>query len=547
MTKLFILFICLSSLIFVVQAQENIRYLDEIFTNVKLTSDVVYGVNATVLYLYFEEEAVPIPLTMDVYEPEGDTLAERPLVLLFHSGNFLPNVINGRIIGTKSDSSVVEICTRLAKRGYVAASVTYRNGWNPLAWSQLERTMGLIQAIFRGIQDGRTAIRYFRKTTVEDGNPFRIDRERITVFGIEAGGFLVLGMTGLSDYNEILTTTHDPGKLLLDIDGDGIPETPMIVEVYHGDINGENLTITPDEAFGFPSGDTTNYSNHAGYSSDFNLSINISGGIVDISWLSDNTIPTISIQSINDFYVPYGDQPIFVPNGDAILRVQGAQLIGAAQQENGANSVWNNAVFNDPYTMKAIENAAVAEHPYYEGVFPIVKPPNSIDWDEGVAIDWWDPDALSPEDGQGMGIPWNELPHPFGGTYHEYELLLNENMSAEKARANIDTIFGYITPRMCVALDLPCANNFVSSTQNILENIPIQVVPNPAKDLIRINTGDKTVEEVQLFDINGHLLHTFNGIHHTEFELLRNKLVAGMYMVKLRFEDGMATVRVVFR
>ena len=98
---------------------------------------------------------------MDVYQPSGDTETSRPLVLVFHTGNFLPNVLNGQISGTKKDSSVVEICTQLARRGYVAASVDYRVGWNPLASTQPERALGLIQAAYRGLQDGRNAIRYF--------------------------------------------------------------------------------------------------------------------------------------------------------------------------------------------------------------------------------------------------------------------------------------------------------------------------------------------------------------------------------------------------
>lgn len=540
MKRIFTLLFCLAFAIGTTQAQE--RYVDEIFTDVKVTSDVVYGVNATALFLPVFGEAIPIPLTMDVYEPEGDTETARPLVLLFHTGNFLPNVTNGQISGTKTDSSAVEICTRFAKRGYVAASVTYRTGWNPLAETQPERALGLIQAAYRGLQDGRNAIRYFRHNVAEAGNTYGVDTDKITVFGTGTGGYLVLGMVGLSQYSEIVTTTHGEGKFLLDTNGDGIPETPMVVEAYHADINGENLTVVPDDAFGFPAGDTTNYSNFAGYSSDFNLSVNVGGALGDISWLSDNTIPTISIQSAFDFFAPYEDAVLIVPTtGDPIVRVQGAKLIGEAQTNNGANSIWDGIAFDDPYTAKAIENSAIAGHPYYEGVFPIVKDPNSIGLDEGVVIDWWDPNAPSPPEGQGMGIPWNQLPHPEGGTFHDQGLALNEGMSAEKARTNIDTIFGYVIPRMVIALDL------MVGTENILENVDIQIAPNPAADIVRISTGDRIVEDAQVFDLNGRLLHTFNGIRHNEFELLRNNLAKGMYLVKLRFEDGVATAKVMFK
>lgn len=546
MKQFLALLVCLAFTLTAIQAQE--RYIDEVFTDVKVSSNVIYGVNATMLFIRTAEEAIPIPLAMDIYEPEGDTETERPLVLVFHTGNFLPSVVNQAITGEKTDNSTVEICTRLAKRGYVAAAVDYRTGWDPTAESQPIRALGLIQAAYRGLQDGRNAVRFFRKNADVDGNTYGVDTDKITVFGTGTGGYLTLGMVGVSEYAEIPTTTHGPGKFLLDTDGDGVVETPMVVEAYHGDINGEVLTIAPDAAFGTPPGDTTNYPNHVGYSSDFNLAVNIGGSVGDISWLDDNTTPLISVQSANDFFAPYDDAVLIVPGtNDPIVRVQGAAMIGASQESNGTNQIWKDANFNDPITQLAMDNSAIAGHPYYEGTFPYVQAPNSSGLDEGVVIDWWDPNAPSPANGPGMGIPWNQLPHPSGaGTFHEQGLILNEGMSAEKAKANLDTVFAYVLPRACVALDLPCASMFTSN-ENILENVNISVSPNPASDVVMINTGDNTVKDIQLYDLNGRLLRTFKGINHNQFELVRNNLATGTYVVKLRFDDGIATQKVMFK
>ena len=183
--------------VFAISVNAQDRYLDEVFTDVTVTTAVEYGVNGTVLTLPSEMEVVPESLLLDVYQPTGDTETARPLVLVFHTGNFLPNVTNGQIAGTRQDSSVVEICNRLARRGYVAASVDYRLGWNPLADSQPVRALGLIQAAYRGLQDGRNAIRYFRSDAA-GSNEWNIDSERITAFGVGTGGYLVLGMVGLS-------------------------------------------------------------------------------------------------------------------------------------------------------------------------------------------------------------------------------------------------------------------------------------------------------------------------------------------------------------
>lgn len=90
----------------------------------------------------------------------------------------------------------------------------------------------------------------------------------------------------------------------MDLNGDGIPETPMVVPAYHGDIEGKDLTIAPDGAFGLPAGDTTNYPNVVEYSSDFNLCVNVGGALGDISWVDENTVPIITVQSAFDIFAP---------------------------------------------------------------------------------------------------------------------------------------------------------------------------------------------------------------------------------------------------
>ena len=109
------------------------RYVEEVFADVTVTSNIVYGTNISVMPALVGLPPGPQDLVMDVYEPEGDTETDRPLLLYFHTGNFLPVYMNGGPTGTKTDSCAVELCTRFAKMGYVVASVDYRLGWNPLA------------------------------------------------------------------------------------------------------------------------------------------------------------------------------------------------------------------------------------------------------------------------------------------------------------------------------------------------------------------------------------------------------------------------------
>ena len=103
------------------------RFLQETF-DVDVTYDQLYGSNFTVITIPVTGHSTLQPLAMDVYQPAGDDADERPLVIYIHTGNFLPIIVNGGVSGTKSDSATVEICSRLAKLGYVVASIDYRAG-----------------------------------------------------------------------------------------------------------------------------------------------------------------------------------------------------------------------------------------------------------------------------------------------------------------------------------------------------------------------------------------------------------------------------------
>ncbi|MEM8525131.1 MAG: T9SS type A sorting domain-containing protein [Bacteroidota bacterium] len=532
------------------QAQEG-RFMQEVFTDVTVTSDVTYGVNATVIALPILGEAIPQELKLDVYEPIGDERAERPLVLVFHTGNFLPVPQNAQILGRRTDSAAVEICTRLAKYGYTAASVTYRQGWNPLAETQPIRALGLIQAAYRGVQDGRTAVRFFKRDFVENGNQFSVDTSRIAIWGNGTGGYLTHGMVGLTNYNEILTTTNGPAKFILDTDEDGTPETPMVVPQVHGDIEGKTFGFGL-EAFGFPLGmaDTTSYPNHVEYNSDFQLAVNVGGDLGDISWLEAGNPPTITFQSANDFFAPYEDATLIVPTtGDPIVRVQGGLLIARKQNELGNNDVFINANIDDDITAQAKANSEAAGHEYLEGLYPVVNPPNANGLDEGVRIDWWDPNALSPPvEGFPNGVPWSLLPHPTDPSgmtsFHEQGLLTNAGMSAEQARTHIDTVFAYFAPRAFAALDLAA----YTSTEELKQaEVGLVIAPNPATDeFILRSEASRPMLGVELYDLNGRLVqeHTFKNSY---FFIQRDNLPDGIYVARVRFEEGMVSKKVMFK
>ena len=122
------------------------RYKDEIFSEVIKTEDVVYGNAPDIPFNFaFEWFTADIDLTMDIYEADGDTLTNRPVIIFMHSGAFFE--------GSNEADDMVELSNSSAKMGYVAVSIAYRLGYNVFSSYSAER------AIYRALQDVSAAVR----------------------------------------------------------------------------------------------------------------------------------------------------------------------------------------------------------------------------------------------------------------------------------------------------------------------------------------------------------------------------------------------------
>ena len=426
-----------------VQAQAQTRYLDEVFDDVNVTSNVVYGENITVI------TALPAPqeLLMDIYEPAGDTETDRPVLLYFHTGNFLPPFVNGSPLGTKNDNTAVEICTRYAKKGYVVASVDYRLGWNPLAATQQERTTQLIQAAYRGVQDSRTAVRFFRMTDAEQGDPYGIDPTKVGMIGEGTGGYITLASATISDYNDIiLDDTGSPITKFWYDPGNG-SFVPMVVESIHGDPDATTDTYAPASAGGFQ----LCMANHTGYSSDFDFQMNMGGALGDLNWLDEGDMPMVSFQTPYDPFAPYETAVLIVPTTtEPVVEVSGAYDI---HEEINGYATNNNAVFAD----FGLEDPAADDNNGWDGLFPVMnqldangnptEPYDSAPWQ------WWDYDAAA-------------LINP---TVAATQLSLNPTMGEAEAMSWIDQIDDYNTPRMGISMGLLNENSFNTGTRYIDE------------------------------------------------------------------------------
>ena len=415
------------------------RYLDEVFSDVTVTSDIQYGTNITVITTLQGLPPSPQPLVLDLYEPTGDSETDRPLLLMFHTGNFLPPYLNGGAQGTKTDSAVVELCTRYAKMGYVVASVDYRLGWNPLASTQSERTQQLIQAAYRGVQDSRTAVRFFRKSATDDGNPYGIDESKIGMGGDGTGGYITMASAGISSYNDII------------LDDSGVPiskfwydpgtgtDIPMVIEDVHGNPNATNDGYAPTEAgpLQLCMANHVNYNSGDPIPSDFDFQFNLGGALGDLNWLDEGDIPMVSFQCPHDPYAPYETAVLIVPTtNEPVVEVSGAYDV---HEEINGYAMNNNAVFADA----DIDDAASASNNGWSGLFPVLN-----SYVDGVATEPFD------------SSPWQWFSEAAvqayddanGTTILATQLTLNPTMGEAEAMFWIDQIVDYNSPRMGLAL-----------------------------------------------------------------------------------------------
>lgn len=493
------------------------RYIDEVFSNVTVTADTTYATNISVL------TGTPMPeaLQCDIYEPAGDTVAERPVVILGHTGTFLPAVFNGQPTGRRQDSAVVEICTRLAKSGYVAVAISNRLGWNPISPDQNVRTSTLINAAYRGVQDVHTCIRFFKANAANSGNGFKVDTNRMVVGGIGTGGYLSLASAFFDRTEELLLPKF--------INFDSIPPEPYIDTLLSGDFSG---TVAAP----------LNIPNHLGPTSDFHMVFNIGGALGDSSWLEDGDIPSVSFHCIKDPLAPYMTGDVIEPvNGNFVIEASGSYVV--AQRSNGFG---NSQIFHDSDLSGPFTDAADVNNDGFEGLFPFDIPtpndtsscvaPNSHPHpDESSPWDWWN-EAWYIATANAIGQP---------GTVVNCIALTGNPNDPARSKAYIDSILGYLQPRMVCALDLPGCIPATGIEEYVLSEV--KIYPNPASTSVIIDLAElKTSVDIELYDVLGNLVYAVSGITDSKYTLQRKQLASGIYYLNVRAGDAAYSHKLLF-
>lgn len=177
-------------------AQSSRRYAEPVFDEVNIETGIPFSSAIK------EGETSPTTLYLDFYEPEGDTLSARPLVITVFGGAF--------VAGSRDYADMVAYCTRLAQHGYAAASIDYRliSIWNLTSTA-------LIRDAYMAAQDVSSAIRFFKYHCDE----YRIDTEQVFLLGNSAGSIAILCELFMDEDERPAETFEEPDLGLMHSSG----------------------------------------------------------------------------------------------------------------------------------------------------------------------------------------------------------------------------------------------------------------------------------------------------------------------------------------
>lgn len=292
------------------------RYIDEVFTNVSETKDVRFSTQVPEPKRgggWYESLVAGLPINckehdtknrdlyMDIFEPFGDDKVKRPVFIVCFGGGF--------VLGTRKFGDIRALAVQMAKRGYVTAAIDYRLGMNMFDEG------ASLRAVYRGVQDGRSAVRYFRA----NADALGIDPDQIFIGGHSAGAFIALHNAYLDRDSERPATTRSSSY-------------------RWGSWFGSKTYNMPDQGCLDCAGDNKHVSGKA------NAVVSLSGAVGYLEHIEgSNDVPNIMFHSSNDNIVSYDAAQPFQDVGNLIIGfdlpiAHGSNLISNRTQDVNAPS-----------------------------------------------------------------------------------------------------------------------------------------------------------------------------------------------------------------
>lgn len=491
------------------------RFLTEVFPSVQVTTNIKYGENISV---FPPPTPAMIDLVCDVYEPAGapDPMMQRPLIIFMHTGSFLPAFVNQTPTGSRNDSATVEICKRLARRGYVVANMDYRVGWNPQGTTLDIRRGTILTAIYRAIQDAKACVRFFRANAAVGGNTYKIDPNTIILGGQGTGGYIAINYATLDKVAEInlpkfISSTTEPAYGF-------VAGQSYVNQALLGDFDGYG---------GIPQ--LNNPNNTPGYPNEIQFAFNLGGAIGDSSFLEAGDAPMVAMHVIGDPFAPFGNGIVYVPGNppQIVVEVSGSGTFIPMANALGNNNCFINAGFTDVYTTQAntLNNGNDGLYP-----FATIPPVQAGPWE------WFDSLATIAGAAQ-YGIPASQA-----AVFYSNALLTNPDMSKAKAMAYIDTIMGYLNPRIVYCLNLPTGISEIQAANTGISVLPTLVSKG---QWITISSTKGVINRIEMCDATGKTVRLLENLNATTKQLDCTELSSGIYFVKIISDTGLSVSKVV--
>ncbi len=230
-------------------------------TGVAFSTDIPQVSTTNVLGFQLANEqtygAVRTTLRMDIYQPQGDTLSQRPVIIFCFGGGF--------VNGSRTSADMVALARSFAQRGFVTASIDYRLGMNLTDPDKATR------AVYRAFQDGRSAVRFFRN----NARAYRVDPNQVFISGHSAGAFIACNNAYVDREAERPASTFAVNGL---------------ADLGTLDAIGDNRTDARGQAV----------------SGKANAVLSFAGAVVDPNHIEGPTdVPVALFHSVNDPVVPY--------------------------------------------------------------------------------------------------------------------------------------------------------------------------------------------------------------------------------------------------
>jgi hypothetical protein len=455
------------------------RYLTEQFTTVNVTKNVKYGENLGYNSVFTMTE----DLLMDVYEPDGDTATNRPVIILGHAGSYLSLYQ----WGNKDQYSVVELCKRFAKLGYVAVSIDYRIGWAAGDNSKETREKTIINAVYRAMQDFKTCVRFFKKDA-STTKAWKIDPCKIFIGGTNSGGYSALAVANLNKQSELY------GFKFLDSNGD-----PYIDQAKTGDFDGF--------------GGTENLNNHAGYNSLPRAVVALGAATGDTTWVEAGELPTIAMAGVDETTTPYNTAVVITSSGAQIIVVSGTGDFMPRVERLGNNTVFNSTTAP---AGPANKNGAGQITQSVQGLYPFY----------GAGFEPWS---------------WYDAIQPIG------EPTLNPTASQARGLKYIDTVVAYTAPRFWEIIKDQSACEITTSIKDLNKKADVNftTVPNPSSNTLTIFSSSiqDNIVSVTMSDFNGRVVRNIVGSESYFTVVNVEDLANGIYAVAIQTKDGARAIK----